>query len=89
MFDPKWGVLIVALSVFALAASFDAKLGWAVGFVLAAIAAIALYIQFRIGFRSGTSPADRARLANRYRRLGSNRRAAQAASDAAERDRRD
>ena len=89
MFDPKWGVLIVALSVFALAASYDAKLGTAVGVVLALIAGFALYIQLRIGFRRGSSPADRAELANRYSRLGRNRRAAQAARDAAERERRD
>ena len=34
MFNPKWAVIAVALAVFAMAASYDAQLGLAVGIVM-------------------------------------------------------
>lgn len=78
MFNPKWGVLLVALAVFAMAASYDADLGLAVGIVLVLLVSIALWIRVRFAFQPGKSPADRQALASRFKRLGRNRRAAQA-----------
>ena len=88
MFNPKWGVIAVALSVFALAASYDAQLGLAVGIGLVVITAIILWIQLRFALEPGESPADRSALARRFKRLGRNRRAAQAAAIEKERKRR-
>ena len=45
MFNPKWGVLLVGLAVFAMAASYDADLGLAVGIVLVVLVSIALWIR--------------------------------------------
>ncbi len=81
MLDPKWGILAVALSLFALAAGYDAQLGLAVGIVLVVIAAIALWIRLRFACRPGKSPADRSAVTDRMKRLGRNRRAAQAAGE--------
>lgn len=81
MFNPKWAVIAVALAVFAMAASYDAQLGLAVGIVLVVIAAAALWIWARFAMQPGKSPADRSRLSQRFKRLGRNRRAAQAASE--------
>ena len=78
MFNPKWGVLLVALSVFALAAGYDAQLGLGVGIGLVVIIAIVLWIRVRFAFQPGESNADRSRLLRRFKRLGRNRRAAQA-----------
>ncbi|MDJ0979028.1 MAG: hypothetical protein QNI87_10900 [Erythrobacter sp.] len=79
MLNPKWGVIAVALAVFALAASYDAQLGLGVGIGLVVIVAIALWIRVRFALQPGESPADRSKLASRFKRLGRNRRAAQAA----------
>ena len=84
MFNPKWGVIAVALGVFALAAGYDAQLGLAVGIGLVVIVAIALWIRLRFAMQPGVSPADRSQLAARYNRLGRNRRAAQAAESSAQ-----
>lgn len=81
MFDPKWAIIAVSLSLFALAASYDAQLGLAVGIGLVVIAAIVLWIRVRFAARPGKSPADRSALTSRFQRLGRNRRAAQAASE--------
>jgi len=81
MLNPKWAVLAVALAVFALAASYDADLGLAVGLVLVVIIAIALWIRVRFAMQPGKSNADRYTLSKRFKRLGRNRRAAQAASE--------
>lgn len=78
MFNPKWGVLLVGLAVFAMAAGYDADLGLAVGVVLVVLISIALWIRVRFAFQPGKSPADRQTLAKRFKRLGRNRRAAQA-----------
>ena len=88
MFNPKWGVIAVALSVFALVASYDAQLGLAVGIGLVVITAIILWIQLRFALEPGESPADRSALARRFKTLGRNRRAAQAAAIEKERKRR-
>ncbi|MGB3469586.1 MAG: hypothetical protein WBA51_02035 [Erythrobacter sp.] len=74
MFDPKWGVFAVALGAFALAASYDLRLGVAAGVVIAIIAAIYLWIRLRFAFGNEDSPADRSKLATRFARLGKNRR---------------
>lgn len=84
MFNPKWGVILVALAIFALAASYDAQLGLAVGIVLVVITAISLWIWARFALQPGESPADRSSLATRFKTLGRNRRAAQKAGAAAE-----
>jgi len=84
MLDPKWGVLIVALAIFALAAGYDATLGWAVGVVIVVLAAIFLWIRVRLGLHPGESPADRGTIARRYSLLGRNRREAQRARQLAE-----
>ena len=81
MFNPKWGVLLVGLAVFAMAAGYDADLGLAVGIVLVVLVSIALWIRVRFAFQPGKSPADRQTLAKRFKRLGRNRRAAQAESE--------
>ncbi len=81
MFDPKWGVIAVALGVLALAAAYSVQLGLAVGIGLVAISAIALWVQVRFALQPGKSPADRSALARRFGRLGRNRRAAQAAAE--------
>lgn len=81
MFNPKWGVIAMALGVFAIAATYDAQLGLAVGIGLVVIVAIYLWIQLRFALQPGESPADRSALAQRFSRLGKNRRAAQAASE--------
>ena len=78
MFSPKWAVIAVALAIFAMAASYDAQLGLAVGVVLVVITAIALWIRVRFSYQPGTNNADRTRLRERFKRLGRNRRAAQA-----------
>ncbi|MEM9086512.1 MAG: hypothetical protein AAGB23_11365 [Pseudomonadota bacterium] len=83
MFNPKWGVIAVAIGVFALAASYDAQLGLAVGIGFVVIVAIALWIRVRFALQPGTSPADRSALSQRFRTLGRNRRVAQAAQSAA------
>lgn len=82
MFNPKWGVIAVALAVFALAASYDAQLGLAVGIVLLVIAAVALWIWARFSSRPGRSNTDRSAVSSRFQRLGRNRRAAQAEAEA-------
>jgi hypothetical protein len=89
MLDPKWGILAVALSLFALAAGYDAQLGLAVGIVLVVIAAIALWIRLRFASRPGKSPADRSIVTERLRRLGRNRRTAQAAGESGPQTRTD
>lgn len=89
MLDPKWAITAVALGIFALAASFDAQLGLAVGIALVIIAAIALWVRVRFGGRSDTNRSDRSALAQRFQRLGDNRRAAQQASEASSQDRTD
>jgi len=81
MFNPKWGVLAVALGVFALAAAYSVELGLAVGLVLASVSAIALWAYLRSAFQQGESRTDRSTLALRFSRLGRNRRAAQATAD--------
>lgn len=78
MISPKWAVIAVALAIFALAAGYDADLGLAVGVVLVVITAIALWIRVRFAFQPGKSNADRYTLTKRFKRLGRNRRAAQA-----------
>ena len=78
MFTPKWGVILVALAIFAMAASYDAQLGLAVGIVLVVIAAVALWIWARFAMQPGESKADQSRLSRRFQKLGRNRRAAQA-----------
>ena len=84
MFNPKWGVIAVAIGVFALAASYDAQLGLAVGIGLVVIVASAPWIRVRFALQPGTSPADRSALSQRFRTLGRNRRAAQAAQSTAQ-----
>ena len=79
MLDPKWGIFAVALGIFALAASYSAQLGLAVGIGIVVIAALFLWVQLRLALQPGESPADRSKLANRFARLGRNRRVAQAA----------
>jgi len=81
MLNPKWAVLAVALAVFALAASYDADLGLAVGVVLVVIISMALWVRVRFAMQPGKSNADRYTLSKRFKRLGRNRRAAQAASE--------
>mgnify|MGYP001803331160 CR=1 FL=1 len=56
MFSPKWAVIAVALAIFAMAASYDAQLGLAVGVVLVVITAIALAAS-REGLALGPQPA--------------------------------
>jgi len=81
MLNPKWGVIAVALGVFALAAAYSAQLGLAVGIVLVVITAMVLWVQIRFALQPGESPADRSALARRFDRLGRNRRVAQAAAE--------
>lgn len=78
MFNPKWGVFAAGLGAFALAASYDIRLGIAAGVVMTVIVAIYLWIRLRFAFEPDHSGANRAALANRVRRLGENRREAQA-----------
>jgi len=81
MINPKWAVIAAALGVFALAASYSAQLGLAVGLVFVVITAIVLWVQLRLALEPGESKTDRSAMARRYDRLGRNRRAAQAASE--------
>lgn len=81
MFSPKWGILAVALAVFALAAGYDAQLGLAVGVSLLVLVSIGLWIRVRFAMQPGTSNADRARFTKRFRKLGRNRRVAQAEAE--------
>lgn len=81
MLSPKWAVLAVALSVFALAASYDAELGLAVGVALLILVSIGLWIRVRFAMQPGESNTDRYKMSKRFKRLGRNRRAAQAASE--------
>ena len=81
MFNPKWAVIAVALAIFALAASYDAQLGLAVGIVLVVIAAGALWVWARFALQPGRSNADRYAVSKRFRQLGRNRRAAQAEAE--------
>lgn len=89
MFNPKWGVIAAALGVFALAATYSAQLGWAVGVGLVVITAFVLWVQVRFAMQPGVDRADRSALANRFNRLGRNRRVAQKAAQSSAQARSD
>ena len=76
MFDPKWGVIIVALGVFALAASYDAQLGLVAGGTILGIAAVYAWIRVRFAMDPGRIPSDRSILSKRLGLLSRNRREA-------------
>lgn len=76
MFDPKWGVLAVALIVFAMAASYDMQLGYAAGAGLGMLALIYIGIRYLFSFEPLQAGSKRGVLANRLSRLTRNRRKA-------------
>jgi hypothetical protein len=89
MLNPKWATIAVALSVFALAAGYDAQLGLAVGIGLVVIVAMFLWVRLRFAIEPGESPADRSKLAQRFASLSRNRRAAQSAAESGAKARSD
>lgn len=76
MFDPKWLVLGVLLSAFALLANYDKQLGIAAGAVLGLIALGYLWVKVRL-WMAGHEPGDTRRaMIARFRKLTDNRRRA-------------
>jgi hypothetical protein len=76
MVDPKWAVLVVVLSVFAMAASYDLQLGLAAGAGLAVLTLIYLTIRTIFLIEPAHELAKRSELSSRIARLSINRRKA-------------
>lgn len=73
MFDPKWGVLAVALIVFAMAASYNMQLGYAAGAGLGMLALIYIGIRYLFSFEPMQAGSKRGVLDSRLSRLSRNR----------------
>jgi hypothetical protein len=73
--NPKWLVAGVAIAAFAMVASYDLRLGLAVGALLGVVLAVWLYLAVRYGSLSG-APSGRNALAAKVRVQEANRRVA-------------